>query len=97
MAGPPCGQQVIHGDRGVNVTVQFAKNGAVQRYVFDQRHMNPLDADAVRLALEKRYGPEGANAPPLQITSFRKVPGSNLQVPDKGVDSCGRVVSFQQH
>ncbi len=87
---------MIEGSGAVRVTVQFAKNGAVQSYVFDP-HMNPLDADAVRLALEKRFGPEGINAPPLQIVSFKTVPGSHLQVPDKGVDSCGRVVSFQQH
>ena len=84
------------GNGGMRVTVQFAKNGAVQSYIFDP-HVNPLDEDDARLALEKRFGPEGINAPPLQIVSFKTSPGSRLQVPDKGVDSCGRVVSFQQH
>lgn len=79
----------------MRIVVQFAKNGAVQRYVFDERRMNPGDVDALRLALVKRYGPPGVDAPPLQITSFRKERGSSLEVPAKGIDSCGRIVLFQ--
>ena len=36
--------------------MQFAKKGAVQRYIFDQRHMNPLGADAVRANAAKAFG-----------------------------------------
>jgi hypothetical protein len=78
---------------GVTYRVLFAKNGAVQQYLLAQSSGNTeKDHDALKAA-ETQYGPEAVNAPPLQITSFK--PGSGgMMVPDKAVDSCGRVTHF---
>ena len=93
-AGPSCGTLDAQGDGGVVIRVLFAKNGTVQRYQVTKGRNN-VEAvhDAITL-LQKQYGNEGENAPPLQIVSFKKGSGG-LQIPDKAVDSCGRTLSFQ--
>lgn len=87
-----CGEQT-YSSLGVTYEVRFAKNGAVQQYLLaHSSHNTEKDHDILK-DLQTRYGPEGVNAPPLQITSFR--PGSNgMMIPDKAVDSCGRVMHF---
>ena len=92
-SGPSCGVQDAHGDGGIVIRVLFAKNGAVQRYqVIAGRGDIEGIHDALN-ALQARFGPEGENAPPLNIVSFKKSK-SGLQMPDKAVDSCGRTLSF---
>lgn len=71
----------------------FAKNGAVQQYLLAQSSHNTEKDHDVLKGLEIKYGPEASNAPPLQITSFRQGSGG-MMVPDKAVDSCGRVTHF---
>lgn len=78
---------------GVTYEVQFAKNGAVQQYLLARTSHNTEKDHDVLKELQTRFGPEGVSAPPLQITSFR--PGANgMMIPDKAVDSCGRVIHF---
>ncbi|HKU67467.1 MAG TPA: hypothetical protein VJP85_06820 [Candidatus Baltobacteraceae bacterium] len=78
---------------GVVYRVVFAKNGAVQQYLLAQSSHNTEKDHDVLKAVEARYGPEASNAPPLQILSFK--PGSGgMMVPDKAVDSCGRITHF---
>jgi membrane protease YdiL (CAAX protease family) len=78
---------------GVVYRVLFAKNGAVQQYLLAQSSGNTeRDHDALKAA-EAQYGPEAADAPPLQIVSFKPGAGG-MMVPDKAVDSCGRVTHF---
>ncbi|HEY9180974.1 MAG TPA: hypothetical protein VIO32_09660 [Candidatus Baltobacteraceae bacterium] len=78
---------------GVVYRVLFAKNGAVQQYLLARTsHNTERDHDALKAA-EDRYGPEAVNAPPLQILSFKRGSGG-MMVPDKAVDSCGRVTHF---
>jgi hypothetical protein len=87
-----CGEQ-NYSSLGVTYQIRFAKNGAVQQYLLAQSSHNTEKDHDVLKDLQARYGPEGVNAPPLQITSFR--PGTNgLMIPDKAVDSCGRVMHF---
>lgn len=78
---------------GVVYRVLFAKNGAVQQYLLAQSSSNTEKDHDVLKAAVAQYGPEAVNAPPLQIVSFK--PGSNgMMVPDKAIDSCGRVTHF---
>jgi len=96
-AGSPdsgCHDQTID-TPSLSVKILFAKNGAVQRYVFQSAHLNYEDEHQMLLALEKQYGPAQVNAPPLDIVSFKKGGSNGLMIPDKGVDSCGRTLSFQ--
>lgn len=82
-----------YSNAGVSYRVLFAKNGAVQQYLLEESsHNTEKDHDALK-ALEARFGPEAVNAPPLQIQSFRPGPGG-MMVPDKAIDSCGRVTHF---
>lgn len=87
-----CGMTTFAQD-GVVYRVLFAKNGAVQQYLLAQGSGHTeKDHDVLKAAMEQ-YGPEAVNAPPLQIVSFK--PGSGgMMVPDKAVDSCGRVTHF---
>ena len=78
---------------GVVYRVLFAKNGAVQQYLLAQSSHNTEKDHDVLKAAEAQYGPEAVNAPPLQILSFKKGNGG-MMVPDKAVDSCGRVTHF---
>ena len=87
-----CKEQTVS-TNGVVYRVQFAKNGAVQQFLLVQSSHNPETDHDVRTKLEKQFGPEAVNAPPLQITSFRKGSGA-MMIPDKAVDSCGRVTHF---
>jgi hypothetical protein len=90
--GRSCGMATFS-KNGVVYKVLFAKNGAVQQYLLASNGKNTeLNHDILKAA-EAAYGPEGVNAPPLQIQSFR--PGPNgMMVPDKAVDSCGRITHF---
>jgi hypothetical protein len=93
-ANPSCGEVTYHGPSGVEYQVLFAKNGAVQAYHLVRSSDNPeLDHDQQRL-LVARYGPEGDGAPPLKILSYKPGEGGGLLVPDKAVDSCGRISYF---
>lgn len=93
-ANPSCGVVTYHGPSGVEYQVLFARNGAVQAYHLVRSSENPeLDHDQQRL-LVQRYGPEGAGAPPLKILSYKPGPSGGLLVPDKAVDSCGRISYF---
>lgn len=79
---------------GVVYRILYAKNGAVQQYVLAKSSRNTeRDHDALK-ALEVKYGPEAVNAPPVRILSFKAGPGG-MMVPDKAVDSCGRVTRFK--
>jgi len=78
----------------MTVRVLFAKNGAVQRFVFPPG--NYEDEHEMLLTLEKQYGPAEINAPPLNVISFKKGTSNGLQIPDKAIDSCGRTLSFAQ-
>lgn len=84
---------VSYAQGGVVYRVLFAKNGAVQQYLLAQSSHNTENDHDVLKAVEARYGPEAVDAPPLQIQSFRSGPGG-MMVPDKAVDSCGRVTHF---
>jgi hypothetical protein len=92
LAQQSCGATTYE-NGGVIYRVLFAKNGAVQQYILVQSaHNVEQDHDALK-TLESKYGPAGLNAPPLKILSFR--PGSGgMMIPEKAVDSCGRVSSF---
>lgn len=91
--GPSCGEARFSKD-GVAYRVLFAKNGAVQQYVIAKSSHNIEEDHDVRNAAEAAYGAEGVNAPPLQILTFRRGPGG-MMIPDKAVDSCGRVTRLQ--
>jgi hypothetical protein len=95
--GPSCGEHLYTNDQGIQIRVLWAKNGAVQRYDVVNSHNNVEEVNNMREVLVKTYGPEGMNAPPLQILSFKKAKSGSLMVPDKAVDSCGRQQSFQAH
>lgn len=88
-----CGEATFSSD-GVVYHVLFAKNGAVQQYQLVRSSGNTeQDHDALKTA-QAQYGPEGVNAPPLRIVGFKPGAGG-MMVPDKAVDSCGRVSHFQ--
>jgi hypothetical protein len=90
---PACGQ-TSYANEGVLYRVLFAKNGAVQQYVLvTSSHNLEQDHDVLKEA-EAIYGPEGVNAPPLQIVAFRQGPGG-MMIPDKAKDSCGRITAFK--
>ncbi|MHB8177616.1 MAG: hypothetical protein ACYDA5_00795 [Vulcanimicrobiaceae bacterium] len=91
-AGPSCGHMRI-ARRGVVYEILFAKNGAVQRYKLIKSSNNPETNNDVRLALTKRYGRAGVDTPPLRILLLKPAPnGSGMMIPDKAVDSCGRIM-----
>jgi hypothetical protein len=90
-----CKDQVINNGT-VTVTILFAKNSAVQRYIFDAARGTYEDQHSALLVLEKQYGPAQVNAPPLNVVSFRKGTSGGLMIPDKAIDSCGRTLSFVQ-
>lgn len=87
-----CGMATF-AESGIVYRVLFAKNGAVQQYLLAKSsHNTERDHDALKAA-EARFGPEAVNAPPLRILSFK--PGSGgMMVPDKAIDSCGRITHF---
>ncbi len=87
-----CGE-TTYSSMGVTYEIRFAKNGAVQQYLLARSSHNTEKDHDVLKDLQSRYGPEAVNAPPLQISTFRTGPGG-MMIPDKAVDSCGRVVHF---
>ena len=87
-----CGQ-LNYAKNGVVYHVLFAKNGSVQQYLLARSSHNTEQDHDVLKAVTAHYGPEAVNAPPLRIISFR--PGSGgLMIPDKAIDSCGRITHF---
>lgn len=77
----------------ITYRIFFANNGAVQMYSLVRSSKNQEADHAALLHLQKLYGLEFVNAPPLRITSYKKKSG-DLSVPDRAVDSCGRVTYF---
>lgn len=94
-AGPSCGEHLYTNDQGIQIRILWAKNGAVQRFEIVDAKENPEEVNDMEKDLEKVYGPEGSNAPPLRIVSFKPGTNGGMMVPDKAVDSCGRTLSFQ--
>lgn len=94
-AGPSCGDHLYKNDQGIQIRVLWAKNGAVQRFEIVDAKENPEEVNDMEKDLEKVYGPEGTNAPPLRIVSFKAGTNGGMMVPDKAVDSCGRTLSFE--
>ncbi len=90
--GQSCGETTFSKD-GVVYRVLFAKNGAVQAYDLSQSTHNVEQDHDVLKDLQERYGPAGINAPAPQIVSYRPGTGG-MMIPDKAVDSCGRVSDF---
>jgi hypothetical protein len=88
----PCSQIVVS-QGAVSYRVLFAKNGAVQRYVLVRSTGNVENDHDVLIGLQGRYGPEEVNAPPLRIVSYRQGSGG-MRIPQKAVDSCGRVTQL---
>lgn len=87
-----CGMATYSRD-GVVFRVLFAKNGAVQQYLLARGSGHTeKDHDVLKTAMQ-RYGPEAVNAPPLRILDFKPGTGG-MMLPDKAVDSCGRITHF---
>ncbi len=93
--GPSCGEHLFTNPQGLQLRVLWAKNGAIQRFEVVDSKENPEQLNDMEQDLEKVYGPEGTNAPPLKIVSFKPSGSGGMMVPDKAVDSCGRTLSFQ--
>jgi hypothetical protein len=93
--GPSCGEKLFTNDQGIQIRVLWAKNGAIQRFDVVDAKENPEELNNMEKDIEKVYGPEGTNAPPLKIVSFKPGASGGMMVPDKAVDSCGRTLSFQ--
>ncbi|MGB6986994.1 MAG: hypothetical protein WBD74_13570 [Candidatus Aquilonibacter sp.] len=93
--GPSCGEKVFTNDEGISIRLLWAKNGTVQRFVIVDAKENPEELNTMEEDLERVYGKEGVNAPPLRIVSFKANGNGGMMVPDKAVDSCGRTLSFQ--
>lgn len=94
-AGQSCGEHLYTNDQGIQIRVLWAKNGAIQRFEIVDAKEDPEGVNDMEKDLEKVYGPEGTNAPPLKIVSFKPGTNGGMMVPDKAVDSCGRTLSFQ--
>lgn len=91
-AGQSCGESTFTSN-GVVIKVLFANNGAVQQYLIAvSSHNQEHDHDAL-LAAQAKYGPEAINAPPVRVISFKQGDGG-MMIPDKAVDSCGRITHF---
>lgn len=93
--GPSCGDHLYTNDLGIQIRVLWAKNGAVQKFEIVDAKENPEEVNDMEKDLEHTYGPEGTNAPPLRIVSFKSGGSGGMMIPDKAVDSCGRTISFQ--
>ena len=93
--GPSCGEHLFTNDLGIQIRVLWAKNGAVQKFEIVESKENPEDVNDMEKDLERTYGPEGTNAPPLRIVSFKAGGSGGMMIPDKAIDSCGRTLSFQ--
>jgi hypothetical protein len=93
--GAPCSALTATAQGGVIFRVLFAHNGAVQRYQLIRSSHNPEIDNGTQRRLIERYGPEAIDAPPLRILTFRPAPGGGFKIPDKAVDSCGRISHFQ--
>ena len=92
--GAPCSEKSVTSPSGVGFRILFANNGVVQQYVVTANADNPEAVNDARSALETTYGPAGINAPALKIISFRPVDAGGMMVPDKAIDSCGRLLTF---
>ncbi len=95
-AGLSCATRVVHLPGGVVFRILFAKNGSVQQYVLVSSDKNPELVNDRKKFIERQFGPEAVNAPPLHVIAFKPSPGGGgLLIPDKAVDSCGRTLTFQ--
>ena len=92
--GPACSQQVVKSRRGIVMQILFARNGAVQQYRPMQGRQNTEATNDMRIALQKKYGPAGVDAPPVRIISFKSDGSGGMMIPDKAIDSCGRTLTF---
>ena len=77
----------------ITYRIFFANNGAVQMYSLVRSSHNQEADHAALMHLQKLYGLEFVNAPPLRIVSYRRK-SADLSVPDRAVDSCGRTTYF---
>jgi hypothetical protein len=77
----------------VTYRVYFANNGAVQMYSMVHSSQNAEADHTALLSIQKRYGLEFLNAPPLRIIDYKKK-SATFAVPEKAVDSCGRITYF---
>lgn len=93
--GPSCGEKLFTNPQGLQIRVLWAKNGAIQHFDIVDSKDNPEELNDMEKDLERSYGPEGTNAPPLRIVSFKPGGSGGMMVPDKAIDSCGRTLSFQ--
>ena len=93
--GPSCGDHLFTNDLGIQIRVLWAKNGAIQKFEIVDSKENPEEVNDMEKDLERTYGPEGTDAPPLRIVSFKPGGSGGMMIPDKAVDSCGRTLSFQ--
>ena len=89
----PCSVQTFI-VRGVKYQVQFARNGAVQRYVISGNTQNEESNHDALESLQNRFGPEGLNAPPVRIIAFKTGYGG-MKIPTKTIDSCDRITTMQ--
>jgi len=87
-----CGETTFTSD-GVEFRVLFAKNGAVQQYLLQHSSQNQEHDHDALLAAQAKYGPEAVNAPPVRVVSFKPGDGG-MMLPDKAMDSCGRITHF---
>lgn len=77
----------------ITYRIFFANNGAVQMYSLVRSSHNQEADHAALMHLQKLYGLEFVNAPPLRIVSYKRK-SADLSVPDRAVDSCGRTTYF---
>lgn len=77
----------------VTYRVYFANNGAVQMYSMVHSSQNAEADHTALLSIQKRYGLEFVNAPPLRIIDYKKK-SATFAIPEKAVDSCGRITYF---
>ncbi len=88
-----CGEVTVTRN-GATYRVLFAKNRAVQQYVLVRGTENTENDHDVLVELQSKYGPEGVNAPPARVISYKAGP-NGMMIPLKQVDSCGRVTELQ--
>jgi len=93
-AGAPCSDKSVTSPGGVGFRILFANNGAVEQYIVTAKADDPEAVNDARSALEATYGPAGINSPALKIISFRPGAAGGMMVPDKAIDSCGRLLTF---
>lgn len=92
--GQACGQRTVRSPSGIVFRIDFARNGAVQRYEVLHGRANMEAVNDARMDLEHTYGPAGVNAPPVRIVKYKTASSGGMMLPAKAIDSCGRSISF---